>query len=239
MTTISRVLDQNGVSQACYIVQIHHSGQEALIWWERYTWLLQKRWLLYIWRYVHMASSADDYHIFGRYTHNYIKRDDFLALFQQRKPACISSVCPSKQIRTCKRLSLFPVFSVSSLAHDMRLMCCTWFAHDCARATWANVLETVAAQWGDCKKFQIALLNAIIIIIILTDHHPQDWFVWLCSLESWLIFYCCVSLAFNLLFKIVKVSPCLLMTDDWTVQDYMYIFLNVNVCSIFTWEQKL
>ena len=29
---ISRVPDQNGVSQACYIVKIHHSGPEPAIW---------------------------------------------------------------------------------------------------------------------------------------------------------------------------------------------------------------
>ena len=29
------------------------------------------------------------------------------------------------------------------VARDMRLMCCTWSAHDCAWATWAYVLETV------------------------------------------------------------------------------------------------
>ena len=37
--------------------------------------------------------------------------------------------------------------------------CCTWLAHDCARATWAYVLETVHGA--------IAPLNAIIIIIII------------------------------------------------------------------------
>ena len=30
-----------------------------------------------------------------------------------------------------------------TLARGKRSMCCTWFAHDCARATWAYVLETV------------------------------------------------------------------------------------------------
>ena len=29
---ISRVPDQNSVSQACYIVKIHHSGGESSIW---------------------------------------------------------------------------------------------------------------------------------------------------------------------------------------------------------------
>ena len=30
-----------------------------------------------------------------------------------------------------------------TLARDKRSTCCTWFAHNCARATWAYVLETV------------------------------------------------------------------------------------------------
>ena len=30
-----------------------------------------------------------------------------------------------------------------TLTRDKRSMCCTWFAHDCARATWAYALETV------------------------------------------------------------------------------------------------
>ena len=30
-----------------------------------------------------------------------------------------------------------------TLARDKRSMCCTWFAHDCAKATWAYVLEMV------------------------------------------------------------------------------------------------
>ena len=30
-----------------------------------------------------------------------------------------------------------------TLARDQRSMCCTWFAHDCTRATWSWVLETV------------------------------------------------------------------------------------------------
>ena len=46
-------------------------------------------------------------------------------------------------------------------------MCCTWFAHDCDPATWAYLLETIVAQWRDCKKSWIAHLNAIIIIIII------------------------------------------------------------------------
>ena len=29
------------------------------------------------------------------------------------------------------------------VAHDKRSMCCTWFAYDCARATWTYVSETV------------------------------------------------------------------------------------------------
>ena len=31
------------------------------------------------------------------------------------------------------------------VAHDKCSMCCTWFAHDCARATWAYMLETVCS----------------------------------------------------------------------------------------------
>ena len=32
-----------------------------------------------------------------------------------------------------------------TLARDKRSMCCTWFAHDCAWATWAYMLETVCS----------------------------------------------------------------------------------------------
>ena len=46
-------------------------------------------------------------------------------------------------------------------------MCFTWFAHDCALATWACVWETFLAQWGDCgkKKSRSAPFRAIIIIV--------------------------------------------------------------------------
>ena len=46
-------------------------------------------------------------------------------------------------------------------------MCCTWLAHDRARATWAYVLKTFAVQWGDRKKSWIAPFSTIIIIIII------------------------------------------------------------------------
>ena len=51
---------------------------------------------------------------------------------------------------------------------DEHSVCCAWFAHDCDRATWACVLETVRDAlrrlWK--KKFWIAPLNSITIIII-------------------------------------------------------------------------
>ena len=37
----------------------------------------------------------------------------------------------------------YQVARYMTLACDKRSMCCTWFAHDCTRATWAYVLETV------------------------------------------------------------------------------------------------
>ena len=39
-----------------------------------------------------------------------------------------------------------PLYQVARnmiLAHYKYSMCCTWFAHDCARATWTYMLETV------------------------------------------------------------------------------------------------
>ena len=50
-------------------------------------------------------------------------------------------------------------------------MCCTWFAHDCARATWA-CWRRFATQLGDCKQSGIAPLNTIIISIIVEDRAP-------------------------------------------------------------------
>ena len=48
--------------------------------------------------------------------------------------------------------SAVPSYQVAhnmTLACDKRSMCCTWFAHGCAMATWAYV--QFAALWGDCK----------------------------------------------------------------------------------------
>ena len=40
-------------------------------------------------------------------------------------------------------LSLRTTWHVTHVARDKRSMCCMWFAHDCARATSAYVLETI------------------------------------------------------------------------------------------------
>ena len=40
-------------------------------------------------------------------------------------------------------VSSYQVARNMTLAGDKRSMCCTWFARDCARVTWAYVLETV------------------------------------------------------------------------------------------------
>ena len=52
-------------------------------------------------------------------------------------------------------------------AHGECSMCCTWFAHNCARATWAHVL---APQWGDCRRSQITLLNTIFFFFSVFPH---------------------------------------------------------------------
>ena len=52
------------------------------------------------------------------------------------------------------------------VASAKRSICCTWFAHDCAQATWVYWRQ-FAAQWRDCKKSEIVPLSLIIIIIII------------------------------------------------------------------------
>ena len=72
---------------------------------------------------------------------------------------------------TLSELSLCTTWHITRhVACDMRSMRCTWFAHDCTRATWAYVLET-AAQWGGCIKSQTVALNTIIIIVIIWKHY--------------------------------------------------------------------
>ena len=56
-------------------------------------------------------------------------------------------------------LSLRTTWHVTQhVACNKRSMCCMWFAHNRARATWAYVLETVRGA---------VPLNAIIILIIV------------------------------------------------------------------------
>ena len=45
-------------------------------------------------------------------------------------------------------------------------MCCMWFAHDCAHATWAYVLETVRGAVRRLQKISNSAFEPIIIIII-------------------------------------------------------------------------
>ena len=47
------------------------------------------------------------------------------------------------------------------------MMCCTWFAHDCALSTWAYVLETVRGAVSRLWQSWVVPFNAIIIIFII------------------------------------------------------------------------
>ena len=66
------------------------------------------------------------------------------------------------------------------VACDKGSMCCTWFAHDCALATWACVLETVRgaaeglqkSQRGDCENLE-QLFQCVIIIIVNQPYHTS------------------------------------------------------------------
>ena len=70
------------------------------------------------------------------------------------------------------------------VACDKRWMCCTWFAHGCARATCAYVLETVCgAVTRLCEKSWIAPLNAVITIVIIIL--GADVLRQLCMLPYW------------------------------------------------------
>ena len=64
--------------------------------------------------------------------------------------AWFRSACITHTICCCSNKCDFSSIKLNSwavpsyqVARDKRSMCCTWFAHDCARATWAYGLETV------------------------------------------------------------------------------------------------
>ena len=61
------------------------------------------------------------------------------------------------------------------VACDMHLMCCTWFAHNCALATSVYLLETVLGTVRRLQKSWSAQFNAIIIItvkyLVSTHYH--------------------------------------------------------------------
>ena len=44
-------------------------------------------------------------------------------------------------------LSLHLSLDIRHVAHEKCLMCCMWFAHECALAAWAYMLRQFAAQW--------------------------------------------------------------------------------------------
>ena len=53
-------------------------------------------------------------------------------------------------------------------------MCCTWFAHKCALATWAYMLETVRGAVRRLSKSRIMPFTAVIIIIKWLSLHVQN-----------------------------------------------------------------
>ena len=84
-----------------------------------------------------------------------------------------------------------------TLARDKRSVCCTWFAHDCARATWAYVLETVRDAVRRLQKFSNSafewIIIIIIIIIIISDSvswHYLDTFFPAAPGQQWLLCGC-------------------------------------------------
>ena len=64
----------------------------------------------------------------------------------------------------------------SHVAHDKRSMCCTWFAHDCARATGAYVLETVCGAVRRLSKILNCAFELLLLLLLLrrrTAHFDQ------------------------------------------------------------------
>ena len=58
------------------------------------------------------------------------------------------------------------------VAHDKRSMCCMWFAHDCARATWAYVLEMVRGE-EIVKNLELRLWMWLLLLYHYCQHSQQ------------------------------------------------------------------
>ena len=83
------------------------------------------------------------------------------------------------------------------VAHDKHSMCCTWFAHNCAWATWASCRRRFVAQWGDCKKnLELRLWIRLLLVVLIRNQ------VQLHQLSRWRV----NTIAFNL-----KITHCLLL----------------------------
>ena len=78
------------------------------------------------------------------------------------------------------QLSLRTMWHVTwHVARDKRSMCCTWFAHDCTRATWGYVLETVRGivrrLWKisnctlECDYYYLLLLLLLLFFLLLCN----------------------------------------------------------------------
>ena len=53
------------------------------------------------------------------------------------------------------------------VARDKRLMCCTWFAHDCAMATQAYVLDTVLGAERRCKNLDLCAFQYHLVGLVV------------------------------------------------------------------------